>query len=489
MSKKLLCTLLACLLLLPVLLLSVGAEPETVPLFAANNSAVAYCIDTEQILYENKAEEVHAPGVTAKLMALMVAYDLLENTGRKLSEKITVNGSWVRDTYIPGDRSSPYLGLTQGDECSLEYLFACSLVSNANDACAALVGYCTEELMMATREDFLERMNKKAEELGMKNTLYADTIGFGGLGQTTASDVVKLAKAFYLYNDLVQLADRDAYRGAGSTIRNKNYLECDYLMKGYLMEEAVGLIAGHSTNQGGYHLVTFTEKEGIAYAYVVMGGSRERQEEDGSRWFDPGNAYDDMHGLVPYVLDSFGYQKLCSGKGEKDVTFLADLRLGGGAEEGILRLVPEKTVELMVANPNGAEIEIVLTYDERIYEAEKAGKTYMTVDAPVKQGEVLGTASFVLEGKTLATVNMLAQESVEVNTLLSAKNYLFSFLFEGPMGNIIKWVLIIIIAWVALALLFWVIRQIFRLVVWGNGKKDKPEKEDKTEKPENMNKM
>lgn len=489
MSKKLLCTLLACLLLLPVLLLSVGAEPETVPLFAANNSAVAYCIDTEQILYENKAEEIHAPGVTAKLMALMVAYDLLENTGRKLSEKITINGSWVRDTYIPGDRSSPYLGLTQGDECSLEYLFACSLVSNANDACAALVGYCTEELMMATREDFLERMNKKAEELGMKNTLYADTIGFGGLGQTTASDVVKLAKAFYLYNDLVQLADRDAYLGEGSTIRNKNYLECDYLMKGYLMEEAVGLIAGHSTNQGGYHLVTFTEKEGIAYAYVVMGGSRERQEEDGSRWFDPGNAYDDMHGLVPYVLDSFGLQKLCSGKGEKDVTFLADLRLGGGAEEGILRLVPEKTVELMVANPNGAEIEIVLTYDERIYEAEKAGKTYMTVDAPVKQGEVLGTASFVLEGKTLATVNMLAQESVEVNTLLSAKNYLFSFLFEGPMGNIIKWVLIIIIAWAALALLFWVIRQIFRLVVWGNGKKDKPEKEDKTEKPENMNKM
>ena len=103
--------------------------------------------------------------------------------------------------------------------------------------------------------------------------------------------------------------------------------------------------------------------------------------------------------------------------------------------------------------------------------------------------EVLGTASFVLEGKTLATVNMLAEKSVEVNTLLSAKNHLFSFLFEGPMGNIIKWVLIIIIAWAALALLFWVIRQIFRLVVWGNGKKDKPEKEDKTEKPENMNKM
>ncbi|MBE6579199.1 MAG: D-alanyl-D-alanine carboxypeptidase [Ruminococcaceae bacterium] len=472
MRNKLICALLAGVLLLPTLLFTVSAEPEAVPLFAANNSAVAYCIDTEQILYENKAGDTHAPGVTAKLMALMVAYDLAESTGRKLSERVTVRGEWVRDTYIPGDRSSPYLGLAEGDECTLEYLFACSLVSNANDACAALVGYCATELMAGTREDFLERMNQKAESLGMEDTRYTDPIGFGGTGKTTAYDVVKLTKAFYLYDELVKLADRDAYRGAGSTIRNKNYLECDYLMKGYLMEEAMGLIAGHTTNQGGYHLITFTEKEGIAYAFVVMGGSRERQEEDGSRWFDPGNAYDDMHGMVPYVLDSFTYQCLCVGQGESAVTFLADLRLGGGAEAGILRLVPAETVELMVANPTGAEIQTVLRYDEKVYESEKAGKIYMTVDAPVKQGEVLGTATFVLGGETLATVDMIAEKSVEVNTLLSAKDHLFSFLFEGAMGNIIKWVLIIIAAWIVLAILLWLARLILRLVVWGQDKKN-----------------
>ena len=467
MRRKLLCAFLALVCLLPTLTFWVAAEPASAAdAFAANNSAVAYCIDTEQILYENKKDDVHAPGVTAKLMALMVAYDLVENTGRKLSERVTVRGEWVRDTYIPGDRSSPYLGLAQGDECTLEYLFACSLVSNANDACAALVGYCVDELMMSTREEFLERMNQKVVELGMRDTRYEDTIGFGGKGKTTAGDVVKLAKAFYLYDELVKLADRDAYRGAGSTIRNKNYLECDYLMKGYLMEEAIGLIAGHTTNQGGYHLITFSEQDGIAYVFVVMGGSRERQEADGSRWFDPGNAYDDMHGMVPYVLSSFTYQCLCVGQGEPTVTFLADLRLGGGAEAGILRLVPAETVELMVANPNGAEIEIRLEYDRRIYEVEKAGKTYMTVDAPVQQGEVLGKATFLLEGKVLATVDMLAEKTVEVNTLLSAKNHLFSFLFEGPMGNILKWVIIIIAAWIALAVLLWLIRMIIRFILW-----------------------
>lgn len=486
MRKKLLCAFMALACLLPALSFWAVAEPAAAADdFAANNSAVAYCIDTEQILYENKAEDIHAPGVTAKLMALMVAYDLAENTGRKLSDKVQVQSDWVRDTYIPGDRSSPYLGLAQGDECTLEYLFACTLVSNANDACAALVGYCVDELMMTTREDFLERMNQKARDLGMMDTFYEDPIGFGGTGKTTASDVVKLAKAFYLYNDLVQLADRDAYRGAGSTIRNKNYLECDYLMKGYLMEEAMGLIAGHTTNQGGYHLITFSEKDGIAYAFVVMGGSRERQEEDGSRWFDPGNAYDDMHGMVPYVLESFTYQCLCVGQGEPAVTFLADLRLGGGAEAGILRLVPAETVELMVANPNGAPIEIVLEYDEKIYDEEKGGKTYKTVDAPVQQGDVLGKASFLLEGKVLATVDMLAEKTVEVNTLLSAKNHLFSFLFEGAMGNILKWVVIIIVAWIALAVLLWLIRMIIRFVMW---RKKKNAEELPAEK-KNVNKM
>ncbi len=476
MRKKLLCALMALALLLPVL--NCYGAAETISLFAANNSAVAYCIDTEQTLYESGAGEVHAPGVTAKLMALMVAYDLVENTGRKLSEKVKIQGGWVRDTYVPGDRSSPYLGLSQGDECTLEYLFACSLVSNANDACAALVGYCVDELMMSDTEDFLHRMNQKAAQLGMRDTLYDNVVGFGGGGRTTAGDVVKLAKHFYLYNDLVKLSDRDAYRGAGSTIRNKNYLECDYLMKGYLMEEAIGLIAGHATNQGGYHLITFAEQDGIAYVFVVMGGSRERQETDGSRWFDPGNAYDDMHGMVPYVLSSFTYQKLCVGRGESEVTFLADLRLGGGAEAGILRLIPAETLELMVANPNGAEIEIRLEYDEKVYEMEKAGKTYKTVDAPVQQGEVLGKAYFLLEGEVLAAVDMLADRTVEVNTLLSAKNHLFSFLFEGPMGTIIKWVLIIILAWVAWAVLLWLIRMVTRFVMWRKKKNAVKEVED-----------
>lgn len=437
----------------------VSASSETEKSFSANNPAVAYCIDTKQILYQNREGETFAPGVLTKLMALMVASDLLESTGREMSEKIVIKGEWVQNTYIPGDRSTPYLGLRDGDECTLEYLFASSLVANANDACAALVHYCAEELMASGTEKFLERMNSKAAELGLTDTVFADTIGLGGLGKITARDAALLAAAFYPYNDLVTLSDCYSY----GSLKNKNYLKCDYIMSGYVLEGAIGLIAGHATNDGNYTVVTFCEKEGIAYAFVVLGASRERQEEDGTRWFDAGNAYEDMHGMIPHVRDSFGFVQLCT-----DSDLIAEIRLGNGAEKDFLILVPAESIEQMVSNPDSVPITTQITYDtEKVYESEFNGKTVMTVDAPVKQGDVLGSVSFLLNGKTLATADLVARDSVEVNTLKNAVEHARIFLFEGPMGNIIKIIFWVILGWIILSLLIGLVK----LILWIRKKK------------------
>ena len=465
MMKRLLC-LFACCALLCGALMPVSAEGDSIQItetFAASNSAVAYCIDTDQVLYAHGEDAVHAPGVITKLMALLVAHELTEATNHPLSQEITVDREWLVDRYVPGDRSSPYLGLSGGDKCTLEYLFACSMVSNANDACSVLVNYCAEELMFRTEAEFLERMNARAAELGMENTVFEDTIGFGGKGKTTAEDTAKLLAAFYLRDELVKLADCSSY----GSIRNKNYLENDKYLQGYKTESAMGLIAGQATNDGGYHLATFCEKDGIAYAYVAMGGGTEHIDADGTRWFDEGNVYDDMVAMIPYVESTYSFRRLCAGQGEPDVTFLADLRMGGGAEENLLRLVPSRTVEMMVANPNGAEIQVKVTFDkEKVYEKEIKGKPYMTVDAPVKQGDVLGKATFLLEGKELATVDILAEKSVEVNTLLKLKMDMEAFLFgEGGFwgstaGLIARIILTIVMVWVFFAVGYWIFRKV-----------------------------
>ena len=451
--KRLLCALLAMVFVLALCPFGVSADDIAVS-FASANPAAAYCISTEQFLYENRQDEKLAPGVLTKLAALMVAYDLCKVTAHPLSTSITVKGAWVKDTYIAGDRSSPYLGLRDGDICTLEYLFAASLVSNANDACAALVRYCCENLLMDSEDAFLARMNEKASSLGMKDTVFADTIGLGGKGETTAHDAALLAAAFYPYNDLVVLSDCYSY----GSIKNKNYLKCNYLMDGYLLDEAVGLIAGHATNEGNYSVVTYVEKDGISYAFVALGGSRERIETDGSRWFDPGNTYQDIHGMVPHVLESFGFVELC-----KDTDLLAELRMGGGAEKDYLILVPAHALELMISNPKGLPIDTVIEYDtEKVYTGSFAGKDVMMIDAPVTQGDVVGKVSFVLDGKTLATVDLVARDSVEVNTLLNAAELARVFLFEGPMGTIIGIIVRIIVIWAVISLLWLLVK----LIVW-----------------------
>ena len=137
--------------------------------------------------------------------------------------------------------------------------------------------------------------------------------------------------------------------------------------------------------------------------------------------------------------------------------------MGGGAEKDYLILVPAHALELMISNPKGLPIDTVIEYDtEKVYTGSFAGKDVMMIDAPVTQGDAVGKVSFVLDGKTLATVDLVARDSVEVNTLLNAAELARVFLFEGPMGTIIGIIVRIIVIWAVISLLWLLVK----LIVW-----------------------
>lgn len=439
--------LLACLFLLFCLVsampLRVFAVEEQGTSFKTVNAAAAYCVDTEQVLYDSRGEEVFAPGIVTKLAALMVARDILAENGVSLSEQVTIRQSWVQGTYIAGDRSSPYLQLADGESYTLEYLFATTLVANANDACASIVHFCTETLLSADETVFLKRMNDLAKSLGLEHTNFADTIGFGGQGSTTATDAARLAAAFYRYDDLVQLSNRESY----GSIHNKNYLKSDFIVTGYLMEDAIGLLAGQATDQGNYCVLTACERDGIAYVFAVMGAPSVKIDS-GETWFDPGNAYEDMLALVPHVMASYGYVELC-----KADDILAELRLSSGAEKDFLILVPERGIEMMVPGREENPVRMEITYDsEKVYDSEANGKTWKTADAPIKQGDVLGVATFTQNGKVIATVDLIARESVDNDALKTTFSKLREFLFDGAMGKLVLIILIIVGLWIVVTL-------------------------------------
>lgn len=463
-KKRGICLLLAILTVLSAVALSVAAEPETSgetseessePAFdpsgdfSAANPAMSFCVETGQVLYENRADEILPAGVITKLCALMVAQDLLHSTDRSMTTRITLEDDWIRDSYVPGDRSTPYIGLKAGEEYTLEYLFTATMVAGATDACCALVRYCASQILQESEQGFLAKMNEKAAALGMGNTRFTSTTGKGSASMTTTRDAMKLVAAFYSYNDLVMASDCASY----GTIKNKNYLLSDYFVRDYVNPNVIGLMAGQASNEGNYAVATYTEDGGKIYAFLVMGARGEKIDTDGTHWFDPGNAYEDINRMIEWTEANYEYRTLC-----KTDDLMYELRMGDGAETDHLILVPEKEVDLMIFRPKEAEIKMEIKLSDAVYTAEYNGKDVLCVDAPVKQGTVFGTATFLQRGEVLATVNLIARDSVEINDLRQAMTRIHSFLFEGPMSKIIRIVAILIGLWILLALGLFVYR-------------------------------
>lgn len=411
--------------------------------YTAKNAAAAYCVNTKQLLYSERGEESLAPGASCKLMAAMIAYDLLKDCERPLSAEVEVKTEWVQGSYTAGDRSSPYLNLKGGETYTLEYLFNATLVANANDACAVLVHYCAQELLSGTEADFVRRMNERAAEIGMTNTVYETAVGFGGRGRTTVSDMAVLGAAFYYYNDLVEMSSQASY----GRMKNKNYLKSNFAVDGYLMKDALGMIAGQSSDRSGYCVITAYEVGDIACVFVSANAPGEKIDEDGKHFFDQNNAYDDIRGMVPYITSLYTLQVIC-----KTDDIVTELRLGGGAEKDFLLLVPSENITQMIINPDKMPLEKQITYNtERVYEGSFNGKTVWMTDAPVKQGDVLGSVTYLLDGKALATVDLLAQTSADTNVLKTTFSSIADFLFNGSMGTILKITLGVVGLWVAIS--------------------------------------
>ena len=446
-------------LLLLCLPIGAGAESEPaaepVSSDVTVNTAIAYCVDTEQILYEKDGGKILSPGPITKLMTAMVAYDILKENKKLMSEIVSIQSAWLRNCYTPGDRSTPYLGIAAGENYTLEYLFATTLVANANDACAVLVRYCSESFL-GGEADFLSRMNERAQDLGMTSTHFYSTTGFNGTTSfTTPRDVMKLVTAFYRYNDLVTLSDSFTYQ----RIRNKNYLICDKQVAGYLFVGSIGLIAGQATNEGNYSVVTFYEKDGLSYAFAVMGAPGEHIDADGTHWFDEGNAYKDMHSLIPWALESYHYVTLCD-----ENQIMAEFRVGTKSDEDHLIVVPDQKLERLLMNAERETMETEMTFDsDRVFDSEFNGKTLKTIEAPVSAGEVVGHVRFLLKGEVLAETDLIARDSVTSNSLLSGLHSIRDFLFGSEqMKKILRVVLILIIVWAVLALAVFIIRLILK---------------------------
>ncbi len=484
-QKRILSALLAVLILCSVLTFLPASAAETEPDISSGNALVALCVDNGQYLYSSRGGEQVAPTVVTKLVSTMVIHDLFTERGVNMDEyTVTVTSQSLENVGPIGDISAPSMGLSAGSTYTVRDLLSASLVANANDAVSVLAYYCGEAFLGGGIADFVARMNKKAQSLGLTKTKFVNATGLDSVAQTTTPDeAAKIAAAFYKYDYLVKLSDVESFLFNGkSTVRNKNYLKSNFFVAGFLNKRAIGMIAGQKNSRSDYCLITACEKEGRAYVFVVMCATGMKVDPEGNRSFGEGNAYTDINKLIDWSLSSFEYMTVAS---PNDIVDELHVNLGSSTDHVIV--VPETTVESLINLEASSEsITKTISYDKNVvYESEFGGTTVNTVDAPIAKGTRVGTVTYSFNGMELATVPLVTKDSVDSSGMLTAIDNVKGFLFGDVMMTVLK----VIAALVILYVLFSIAMAIVRGVKKVRSKKDKtyPKKPTQPQKPVDKN--
>ena len=194
---------------------------------------------------------------TTKIMTALV---VLENY--ELDDVITISPAAA---YQPGADAF----LRVDEQISVESLIYCLLLKSGNDSAYALAEHMNDESDIGIGK-FVEAMNKKAKELGMKNTKYADPAGLDTEGYSTAYDLFTLTR--YALNNkkfasIVRLKEavvRSKDNKTQHILKNSNRLVGEYDYVG-----AIGVKTGYMP-EAGHTLVSAVKRDGHTLIGVVL---------------------------------------------------------------------------------------------------------------------------------------------------------------------------------------------------------------------------
>ena len=189
--KRMLFTLLAALQLF-----GGAAAPETLRDDAIDikaPSAVLMEKQSGEVIYEKNAHERMAPASVTKVMTMLLIVEAIENGDISLD-----------DTVIASERAASFGGscvfLEEGEKMSVHEMLKCISVVSANDCAVAMA-----EHLCGSEQSFVERMNARAEELGMKNTHFTNCTGlFDDREHYTSAYDIALMSRELIRHDLIK---------------------------------------------------------------------------------------------------------------------------------------------------------------------------------------------------------------------------------------------------------------------------------------------
>lgn len=174
---------LTCCMLMIFLPTAQAAQPleSGTPMTLTTPSAILAETATGTVIFEKNADERREVASITKLMTALLVLEALDRDEIALTDSVQISprAAAMKGSQALLDASAVY---------PLEDLLRTTIMASANDSAVAL-----SEYIAGSEENFVDRMNRRAAELGMTNTNYVNCTGYPQSGQyTTARDVCRL---------------------------------------------------------------------------------------------------------------------------------------------------------------------------------------------------------------------------------------------------------------------------------------------------------
>ena len=275
--------------------------------------------DTGTVLYKKSEEEKRSPASITKIMTLLLIFDGLADGNLKLTDTVTTSA------YAKSMGGSQVF-LEEGETQDVETMIKCIVIASGNDASVAMA-----EHIAGSEQEFVKRMNQRAEQLGMQDTHFEDCCGLTDSENhyTTAKDVAIMSRELItrypkiLTYSSIWMENILHVTKQGSkefTLTNTNKLLRSY--KG-----CTGLKTG-STGKAKYCVSAVAKKNDITLIAVVMGAPDYKVRfRDGAALFNYGfskcSRYIDDHPMkLPRLKVGNGKEEYVALKYEKTFVWI-----------------------------------------------------------------------------------------------------------------------------------------------------------------------
>lgn len=336
-------------------------------------------VQTGTVMCEADADVKAAPASITKVMSLLLVMEAID------SKKITL------DTEVTASEHASSMGGSQiwlepGEVMSVDELLKAAVVASANDAMTALA-----EAVSGSEEVFVEQMNKRAAELGLKNTYFKNCSGLDAEGHLTTARDIAVMSAELVKHELIKNYSTvwmDSLRDGKTELVNTNKLVRFY-------SGATGLKTG-TTSSAGCCLTATAKRDSLELVAVVMGCANNNDRFNSAR----------------KLLD-YGFANYQVTRVQPDLSNCKLPSVKRGVSKS-LEIKSEAGSFLVKKSSGKAELQ----YD--ISEVVKA---------PVKKGDKVGDVTVIIDGKKVGKIPVTAAEDVAQSSFLDSLWWLFLGLF------------------------------------------------------------